>query len=168
MKKIIARITIVIALLNSIGLADDIANFNFNPNNDGFTYMKVQDFKRLSYFKSTKEFEKYYGRYIQKCLDNTGGGLGGIPCMIESDIWDRELNSAYKKLYVQLNKEEKNNLKQAQRHWIKERDLNLKLIYTQLSKEEGTMYRLINAGEIDSSIVLMIKQKTIFLLKYIK
>ena len=168
MKKFIARMIIVTVLLTSISSAVDIENFNFNLNNQGFTYMKVQDFKRLSSFKSTKEFEKYYGRYIQKCLDNTGGGSGGIPCMIESDIWDRELNSAYKKLYAQLNKEEKNNLKQAQRYWIKERDLNLKLIYTQLSEEEGTMYRLINAGEIDDSMALMIKQKTIFLLKYVK
>ena len=140
---------------------------NFNPNYKGYKYRQIKDFKKLSSFSSVTEFETYYGKYIQDCLDNTYGGTLGIPCMIESDIWDRELNISYQELYQSLDKEGKKDLKQAQRLWIQIRDLNLKLVLKNLSQEEGTMYRLINAGDIDKSIATFTKQRTMFFRMYL-
>jgi len=146
----------------------DISNFKFKSKDGSYQYAKIEDFKQLSSFKSVANFEAYYKLYIQKCLDDRHNDIVGIPCMIEADIWDRELNISYQMLYGQLDAKGKKDLKQAQRHWIQIRDLNLKLVQSNLSQEDGTMYRLINAGEVDDYLGDFTKQRTIFLRKYIK
>ena len=156
-KYIIIGITLIAFLTNYI-LADS--------NIDG--YKKIEDLKKLSSFKSIMDFEIYYKKYIQECLDNRGGDIAGIHCMIESDIWDRELNISYQKLYKQLDQEGKVDLKHGQSVWVQLRDLNLKLVFKNLSQEEGTMYRLINAGEVDEFLATFTKFRTVFLQRYIK
>jgi len=138
------------------------------PSAIAFKYEKIEHIKKQSSFKSIKEFETYYKADIQKCLNNRHNDIDGISCMLESDIWDRELTIAYQELYNQLNSEGKTNLKLAQNYWIQIRDLNLKLVFTSLSQEDGTMYRLMNAGEIDSYLGSFTKQRTLFLRKHTK
>ena len=62
-----------------------------------YPYKKADDFKKLESFKSVEQFEANYKKYVQHCLDNTGGGTGGIPCFVGYDLWDRELNTYYNK-----------------------------------------------------------------------
>jgi uncharacterized protein YecT (DUF1311 family) len=93
-----------------------------------YNYKSVSDFPRtLDNFQSVEEFEASYRDQIQDCLDNTYGGTGGIPCLIAADMWDRELNIQYKKLYSLLDNEGRRQLKQSQQSWIKMRDETCKL-----------------------------------------
>ena len=96
-----------------------------------------------------------YGKYVQDCLDDTGGGTGGIPCFVGYDMWDREMNIYYNRLNGDLGEKEKNLLKESQLAWIKERektiDFNSSLLDLKYGEEEGTMYALMRAGAADSS-----------------
>ncbi len=92
-----------------------------------YKYKKSADFKPLDSFASTAEFETYYGKYINDCYANTYGGTGGIPCAIETEIWDKELNIQYQKLMAILHPEAKQLLLESQRAWLKERDSTYKL-----------------------------------------
>ena len=127
---------------------------------------EITDFKELDSFKSVEQFEKYIEKYTQKCLDNSYGGTDGIPCFIGYEIWDRELNTYYNKLYSILEKNEKKKLKESQRSWLKTRDLSLEFSKTLLNKiytESGTMYLLMRAGDADSMISAIIKQRALTL-----
>lgn len=43
-------------------------------------YRKPPDFKTLEPFKSVADFEASMAKYVRHCLDNKGGGTGGISC----------------------------------------------------------------------------------------
>lgn len=134
-----------------------------------YQYKDVKDFDVLSSFKSIEEFEANYGKYVQDCLDNTYGGTGGIPCFIGYEMWDRELNIYYKKLHSQLDKNGKQLLKKSQKAWLKERDLNIEFNSLLLDKkytEPGTMYLLMRAGDADSMITPIVKQRALMLKKW--
>ncbi len=137
-----------------------------------YKYKKIADFKTLESFKSVNEFEAYYNEYIQDCLDNTGGGTGGIPCFIGYDMWDRELNIYYNRLVKILGEKEKELLKEAQLAWIKERDnsiaFNSRLLDNKYEKESGTMYALIRAGDADDMITPIVKQRALLLKKWLE
>ncbi len=130
-----------------------------------YNYKKIDDFKTLESFKSVDEFEAYYKEYIQNCLDNTGGGTGGIQCFNSYDIWDRELNIYYKKLMSILGKKEKQMLKASQLAWINERDksidFNSSLLDIEYKNEMGTMYALMRTGDADRLITPIIKQRAL-------
>lgn len=131
-----------------------------------YKFKKIEEFKVLESFKTIEDFEKYYEKYTQECLDNTYGGTGGIPCFIGYEIWDRELNIYYKKLYTKLDNHGKKLLKDSQLAWVKERDLSIKLNSFLLDKvytEPGTMFLLMRAGDADSMITPIIKQRTLVL-----
>lgn len=157
MKKVIKTIVFILLFqINSLSYAVD------------YKYKSVKYFKVLSSFKSIKEFEDNYGVYIQHCLDNTFGGTGGIPCYIGYNMWDRELNIYYKKLYSSLSKKAKSILKKSQKFWLKKRDLSIESNSRLLDKkytEPGTIYLLIRAGDADSAITPIIKQRALFLKK---
>jgi uncharacterized protein YecT (DUF1311 family) len=137
-----------------------------------FKYKKLDDFKSLEFFKSVDEFESSYNKYVQECLDNAGGGTGGIPCLIGYELWDRELNIYYNKLMEVLGEKEKELLKESQREWIKEReksiDFNSSLLDGKYKHETGTMYRLMRAGEADEMITPIIKQRALLLKKWLE
>lgn len=130
-----------------------------------YEYKKIDSFKKLESFKSVEEFELYYNKYIQDCLDHTGGGTGGIPCFKSYEIWDRELNIYYEKLINILGKKEKQMLKASQLAWIKERDksieFNSKLLDIEYKNEMGTMYALMRAGDADRLITPIVKQRAL-------
>jgi len=161
-KYITSGITVLI-LTSAIAIAgvSDIANFDFTPYNKGWQYRPLSDFKKLSSFNTISDFEKYYEKYIDKCINDTMVGSGSIPCNIGSDMWDRELNIVYKKLNKKLNKSRKKALKASQRLWVKERDLSLEAIST--DKRQGSMYRLFNAQHRDEVKAMLTKQRTLFL-----
>lgn len=135
----------------------------------GYKYKQPEDFHGLSSYSNIEEFEYSYAVYIQDCLNNTGGGTGGIPCFIGAQLWDRELNDIYRKLIPLLTKDEVTALKESQRAWIKERDLSIALHSMILDREysdEGTMYRLIRAGQVEDMIQPIIKQRALVLMRW--
>jgi uncharacterized protein YecT (DUF1311 family) len=132
-----------------------------------FTTKTKNDFPTLSKFKDVEAFEHHYQEYIQTCLDNTGGGTGGIPCLIGYEMWDRELNIYYKELHDKLDNAGKNSLKQFQIAWLKERDLSIKfnsiLLDRKYQGKLGTMYSLMRAGDAHKMMVPIIKQRALYL-----
>jgi uncharacterized protein YecT (DUF1311 family) len=132
-----------------------------------FTTKTKNDFPTLSKFKDVDAFEHHYLEYIQTCLDNTGGGTGGIPCLIGYEMWDRELNIYYKELHGKLDNVGKNALRQSQIAWLKERDLSIKfnsiLLDGKYQEKQGTMYSLMRAGDADKMMVPIIKQRALYL-----
>ncbi len=134
-----------------------------------YEYKSINDFKDLSSYNSIEEFEASYQKYVQDCLDNTGGGTGGISCHIGYEIWDRELNYYYKKIAPLLNKKELTALKESQRAWIKERDLSIEFNSMLLDHKyppQGTMYALMRSGSADKLITPIIKQRTLVLKRW--
>ncbi|HEV2721898.1 MAG TPA: lysozyme inhibitor LprI family protein, partial [Thermoanaerobaculia bacterium] len=88
-----------------------------------FAYKSAKDFKTLEHFKSVETFEASFAEYEQDCLDNTGGGTGGIPCEeLKHELWDREMNIYYGRLLAKLGPKEKTLLKESQRQWVVVRD----------------------------------------------
>ena len=132
-----------------------------------YDYKTVEDFEPLSNFSSVESFEKNYQRYTQDCLDNTGGGTGGIKCFISYKIWDRELNIYYNKVYKSLDKNGKVLLKKSQLTWIAERDqssaFNSFLIDKEYAGKKGTMYSLLKAGDASKAISPIVKQRALVL-----
>ena len=131
-----------------------------------FQYKNINDFKTLEYFKSIDEFEESYLKYVQSCLDNTGGGNGAVPCFIGYEIWDRELNIYYDKLMKLLGDKEQNLLKESQLAWSKERDkssvFNSQLLDNKYT-EPGTMYVAMRAGDVDRIMTSVVKQRALIL-----
>lgn len=155
MKKIITSLFVIIAMSQAHSL--------------NFEYKKVNDFDVLNSFKSVSEFEESYSSYVQNCLDNTGGGTGGVSCFIGSKLWDRELNIYYKKLGAILNNKENSLLKKSQRAWIKERDASVEfnsMILNRDYSEQGTMYSLMRAGAVDRMITPIIKERVLVLKRW--
>jgi uncharacterized protein YecT (DUF1311 family) len=136
-----------------------------------YPYKKADDFKKLEYFKSVEQFEANYKKYVQHCLDNTGGGTGGISCFAGYDLWDRELNIYYNKLMNVLGEKEKNLLKESQLAWIKEKEKTIEFNSALLDKkytEIGTMYALMRAGDADEIITPIVKNRALLLKKWLE
>lgn len=131
-----------------------------------FPYKNVKDFKPLSAYPNVKAFEADYKAYVQECLNDTGGGTGGIPCLIGYKMWDRELNIYYKKLHSLLNAQERSKLRTAQVAWLDARDLATGVSNMLLDKEytqPGTMYTLMRAGDADDMSTGMVKARALLL-----
>lgn len=134
-----------------------------------FEHKDINSFKALNDFNTIEEFEKYYNSYIQECLDNGYGGTGSIPCFVSYELWDKELNFYYKKLLTKLNPNEKELLKKSQRKWVESRDLSIQFNSSLLDKtylEEGTMYLLMRAGDADSLISPIVKERALTLKRW--
>jgi len=172
MKKWLVASSLMLALSSALAAGDNAAYFN-GP--DGrYKYPTVADIKPLSDFKSVQAFEKNYQQVIQKCLDHTMGGSGGIPCNIASDIWNRELNTAYSELMKALSDETaKHALREAQRNWIKQRDLDQKWLlaltnYRYRNHQQGSMYQLMSSGDLDTDTAALVKNRTLLLRQWLK
>jgi uncharacterized protein YecT (DUF1311 family) len=132
----------------------------------GYKYKEVSDFKALESFPSVEAFEASYESYIGDCANNTGGGVGGVPCFIAGEMWDRELNVYYNRLISKLNSEDEGLLKNSQREWIKSRDLTLDFsskTFWAKYKEPGSMYQLMGAADYDSILAAIVKQRVLWL-----
>ena len=133
----------------------------------GYTYKTVKDFKTLEHFKTVEAFEASFAGYVQDCLDNTGGGTGGIPCeTISYELWDRELNIYYSRLMKALKPSDQALLKENQKQWLAFRDNAIALNRSLLNRRydtPGTMYRLEAAGHASMIVVPMVKQRALML-----
>lgn len=134
-----------------------------------YPYKNADDFKKLESFKSVEQFESNYKNYIQHCLDNTGGGTGGIPCFVGYELWDRELNIYYNKLMSILGEKGRNLLKESQRAWIKEKEKTIEFNSVLLDKKYtgmGTMYELMRASDVEETITPIVKNRALLLKKW--
>lgn len=133
---------------------------------------KPSDFKTLESFKSVAAFEASFGKYVQDCLGNTGGGTGGIECLIGYEMWDRELNIYYERLNKALGQKERGLLKESQRAWISEREktitFNSALLDKKYAGETGTMYALMRARDADDVIVPIVRQRALLLKSWLE
>ena len=109
--------------------------------------------------KLIKAIEKRQNDCIEK--DPTTAGM--IKCADAAyKEWDREMNSAYKKLLSLLDEKEREDLKQSQRAWLKFRDLEFKNINNVYTKMDGTMYLPMHT-ESETRIV---RERALQLIKY--
>ena len=132
-----------------------------------FRIKTKNEFPPLSHYKDVEAFERHNKEYIQICLEYTGGGSGSIPCLINYELWDRELNIYYKELSGKLDDAGKKVLKQSQIAWLKERDLSFRLNALLLNKvyknKKGAEYSLMRAGDADKLMVPLVKQRALYL-----
>ena len=85
-------------------------------------FLEVEDFPGLDDFESPEAFQAHLDQYVKQCRDTWISSSLGSKCGIEADLWDRELNVAYKALMGVLRTEAKEKLKNSQRSWISFRD----------------------------------------------
>lgn len=132
-----------------------------------YDYKKIDDFETLESCKTVAEFELIYGKYVQDCLDNTGGGTGGIQCLIGFYLWDREMNIYYNRLMKTLGKKEKDLLRESQRAWIRARQrtiaFNSALLDRKYAGEVGTAYMLMRAYDAEEVVTPIVKQRALLL-----
>ena len=132
-----------------------------------YPYKTVKDFRTLEHYKDVDAFEAAYAKYEQDCLDNTGGGTGGIRCeTLGHELWDRELNIYYERLLKALDEPQKKLLKDSQRQWIEVRDNAIKLNSALLDRHydtSGTMYQLMRSGDAARIITPIVKQRALML-----
>jgi uncharacterized protein YecT (DUF1311 family) len=137
-----------------------------------YPYKKPSDFKTLESFKTVAAFEASFGKYVQDCLDKTGGGSGGLECLISDGMWDRELNIYYERLMKVLGQKERGLLKESQRAWIRERektvDFNSALLDRKYAEETGSMYELMRARDADEVIVPIVRQRALLLKNWLE
>jgi uncharacterized protein YecT (DUF1311 family) len=73
--------------------------------------------------------------------------MGMVECMAESEKqWDAELNRVYKALRSKLNAKAKQQLKTAQRQWLKYRDAEMETIKAIYLSMDGTMWMVVATG----------------------
>ena len=79
---------------------------------------------------------------LENCMDKKPSTHGTMNCIVEAQKqWDAELNKHYKAITLKLTPVQKTALLNAQREWIKWRDLEFKSIDALYSTMEGTMYQ---------------------------
>jgi uncharacterized protein YecT (DUF1311 family) len=143
---------------------------NSNAQAINYAYKQVSDFKPLASFETVEQFEDNFGTYISDCIVNTGGGTGGINCMIAIDMWSREVDFYYLQLLQQLPMSEQSKLKASQTAWEQMRDktydFNTALLSISYTRE-GTLFSFLRAAENDTLITPMIKQRALMLKEWL-
>ncbi|MFN8355476.1 MAG: lysozyme inhibitor LprI family protein [Spirosomataceae bacterium] len=110
-----------------------------------------------------KEQKSTIDAALEKCMDKNPSTHGTMSCIIEAQKqWDAELNKHYKTLNLKLNPEQKAALLNAQREWIKWRDLEFKSIDALYSTLEGTMFQPMQLN----SKMEVVKQRALALKHY--
>ena len=141
--------------------------FPFSPYAQSFEERPVENFLTLSEFSSVGEFEQYIDTYVQDCLDHSYGGSLSVRCFIRYEVWDRELNNYYRRLYRSLSVDGKERLKNSQLSWLKTRDtaieFNSFLLDQRYKNKSGIMYIAMRAGDADQAISPMIKHRALLL-----
>jgi uncharacterized protein YecT (DUF1311 family) len=80
-------------------------------------------------------------------LDTNWSTYGMVQCEIKaSDKWDEEMNKYYKIVQELLTETQQENLKAAQREWIKFRDKELTFSSGLYSDMQGTMWHIASAS----------------------
>jgi len=77
-----------------------------------------------------------------QCNDTAIGSYNYYLCTEAAyDAWDAELNRVYKRCMKELNEEEREILRKAQRIWIQHRDSELEIFSMFAGKQQGKLYR---------------------------
>jgi uncharacterized protein YecT (DUF1311 family) len=109
--------------------------------------------------KSEHPIDKWFG----KCVAQDNSTAGMRECYSKAyDLWDKELNKAYRDLMNKTNAEGKKALKSAQQSWIKYRDSEFKLNNQIVGTREGTMWLLVG----DEDRMQIIKKRALDLRRY--
>ncbi len=87
-------------------------------------------------------------RTTKACLDDASTTYSQANCTIEElKNWDDLLNQSYKKLMHNKKDLSKENLRNAQKAWIKFRDLEYKNIESLLEQKQGTIWYLVELSK---------------------
>lgn len=105
----------------------------------------------IGYSQDHKDSKHPIDVEMNQCMDKDGSTQGMIQCMRNAEEkWDTEMNKYYKLLMKELESDSTavNDLREAQREWIKFRDKEFQTIasyYTYLYNKEGggTLYSLL-------------------------
>jgi uncharacterized protein YecT (DUF1311 family) len=96
-------------------------------------------------FSQVNQNEHYLDDVYKECCSKKLGDFGALNCAIEvSEEWNKEVIKYYNGLMKALDKNAQNDLKQAQDHWVKYRNLEYKLS-SSIHAIQGTMYSRIQA-----------------------
>jgi len=80
-----------------------------------------------------------------------------------TDLWDAQMNVAYKELMKKLPANERTDLQKSQRAWLAYRDAQTNLVGTIYAHAEGTEFRSTSANEL----LNLVKTRTLLLRAYI-
>jgi uncharacterized protein YecT (DUF1311 family) len=169
MKILLGILTLILCLNSAFVISEEITE---GVSLKEFKFLSVDDFAPLREFNKTEEFEESYSKYIQECLDRRLTDSQGVGCLIEYNLWDRELNYYYKQLMQILSEKEQASLRVAQRLWIKERDKEFRALtekikikiqedYSDEIEIGGKMYSLLLEGGKSSEFVPIVKVKAL-------
>lgn len=126
-----------------------------------------KELRDLESFQSVDEFEAYNVKFRQDCLAKSDSDTYAGSCFNESEIWDRELTTYYKKLRALLGEKERASLQAAQQAWKKYRDavteFNSQVLAHKYADKVGTMYSSMRSGEACDAMVPIIKDRTLLL-----
>lgn len=101
--------------------------------------------------------------WLEKALAEDQSTAGARNAINQArEMWDRELNRAYKKLMGSLNKEQQAVLKESQKNWLKFRDSEFQVIGAVVASMQGTMWQL---AATDKGLELT-RQRALQLLAY--
>jgi len=102
---------------------------------------------------------------VEECLaiPSNQTTIGMIDCIQTAmEEWDAELNKYYKLLMNNLDNNEQDKLRDAQRQWLVFRDKEFEFIGTRYGKMEGTMFNIIEADSRNN----IVRQRALELKSY--
>jgi uncharacterized protein YecT (DUF1311 family) len=94
-------------------------------------------------FAQEKKDQHPIDKWLDDCLaiGKNQSTAGTIDCIDKAyEKWDKELNKVYRELMAKLKPDDQKVLKEAQKEWIKHRDMEFKLLDKIYGYKEGTMY----------------------------
>jgi uncharacterized protein YecT (DUF1311 family) len=102
---------------------------------------------------------------VEECLaiQSNQSTIGMIDCIQTAmEEWDAELNKYYKLLMNNLDNNEQDKLRDAQRQWLVFRDKEFEFIGIRYGKMEGTMFNIIEADSRNN----IVRQRALELKSY--
>ena len=131
-----------------------------------YDYKETKDFKTLEETGGITVFEESFAPYVKDCLDNTFGGTGGIPCLLVSELWGREVGIYLARVKKDSRKEALPKLVALEEAWNKSDEGSIELNSSLMDKihdTRGTMYQLMRAGNVDRIFTSINKKRTVML-----
>lgn len=87
--------------------------------------------------------------WLDACTEQNPSTMGMIQCRLQAlEKWDSELNGKYRALMALLDLSKQAELRNAQRAWLEHRDLEIKFLQSVYGSKQGTLFKVILAGEM--------------------
>lgn len=91
--------------------------------------------------KAGAESKHRVDAFLDACMEKNYSTQGMLSCLRQADaMWDKEMNSTYKKLLTKLTVKGQADIRASQRAWIAFRDKEYKSINSVFSQQQGTMF----------------------------